>query len=53
LAVAHAQEANRLIEQRFPINFVNQLAKHESWRKEVYRPIYALFSQMLTVAIVR
>ena len=28
------------IENGFPIGFVSQLAEHESWRKEVYRPIY-------------
>src|SRR2546426_7262341 len=31
----------RLIESdEFPIEFVSQLAEMESWRKEVYRPIY-------------
>ncbi len=30
----------RAIENSFPIGFVSQLAEHESWRKEVYRPIY-------------
>ena len=31
----------RLIEtDRFPFEFVSSLAKRESWRKEVYRPIY-------------
>jgi adenine-specific DNA methylase len=33
-------EAERAIENGFPIGFVSQLAEHESWRKEVYRPIY-------------
>lgn len=32
----------RAIEGRFPIGFISQLAEHESWRKEVYRPIYYL-----------
>jgi putative DNA methylase len=33
---------NRLkaIENGFPKGFVSRLAEHESWRKEVYRPIY-------------
>jgi adenine-specific DNA methylase len=31
---------NRAIENGFPIEFVSQLAEHESWRKEVYRPVY-------------
>ncbi len=31
---------NRYIEYDFPIGFISQLAEHESWRKEVYRPIY-------------
>jgi adenine-specific DNA methylase len=30
----------RAIENGFPIGFVSQLAEHESWRKEVYRPMY-------------
>ncbi len=30
----------RAIENSFPIGFVSQLAEHESWRKEIYRPIY-------------
>ena len=31
----------RLIESdSFPFEFVSQLAEMESWRKEVYRPIY-------------
>jgi len=30
----------RAIEKHFPIGFVSQLAEHESWRKEIHRPIY-------------
>lgn len=31
----------RLIEtDRFPFDFLSQLAERESWRKEIYRPIY-------------
>ena len=30
----------RAIENGFPIGFISQLAEHESWRKEVYRPLY-------------
>jgi putative DNA methylase len=34
-------DAVRLIESDdFPIEFLSQLAQRESWRKEVYRPIY-------------
>lgn len=29
-----------IIEEEFPSPFVSVLAEHESWRKEVYRPIY-------------
>src|SRR2546422_5700164 len=33
--------ARRLIElDSFPFEFVSELAEMESWRKEVYRPIY-------------
>jgi hypothetical protein len=28
------------IEKDFPIGFLSQLAEQESWRKEVYRPVY-------------
>ncbi len=30
----------KYIEKQFPIGIISQLAEHESWRKEVYRPIY-------------
>ena len=30
----------RAIEDGFPIRTISQLAKRESWRKEIYRPIY-------------
>jgi putative DNA methylase len=30
----------RAIERGFPIRQISQLAEHESWRKEVHRPIY-------------
>ena len=30
----------RAIENGFPTGFVSQLAEHESWRKEVYHPMY-------------
>lgn len=30
----------KAIENGFPIGFVSRLAEHESWRKEVYRPLY-------------
>jgi putative DNA methylase len=33
-------EEKKAIENGFPIGFVSQLAEHESWRKEIYRPIY-------------
>jgi adenine-specific DNA methylase len=33
-------EKKKAIENGFPIGFVSQLAEHESWRKEIYRPIY-------------
>ncbi|MGI8587375.1 MAG: DNA methyltransferase [Chloroflexia bacterium] len=29
-----------IIENTFPVALISQLAEHESWRKEVYRPIY-------------
>src|SRR5882724_12739333 len=33
----------RLIESdSFPFEFISQLAEMESWRKEVYRPIYLM-----------
>lgn len=32
-------EGKRAIENQFPIALVSQLAEHESWRKEVYRPL--------------
>src|SRR5437899_1627516 len=36
-----ADHARRLIESNsFPFEFVSELAEIESWRKEVYRPIY-------------
>ncbi len=31
---------SRAIENGFPIGLVSQLAEHESWRKEIYRPMY-------------
>jgi len=33
---------SRAIENGFPIDFVSRLAEHESWRKEIYRPLYYL-----------
>jgi putative DNA methylase len=30
---------DRAIENGFPVGLVSQLAEHESWRKEVYRPL--------------
>ena len=33
-------EEKKAIENGFPIGFISQLAEHESWRKEIYRPIY-------------
>jgi len=33
---------SKSIENGFPIGFISRLAEHESWRKEVYRPIYYL-----------
>lgn len=30
----------KVIEDGFPSGLVSQLAEHESWRKEIYRPIY-------------
>lgn len=33
-------KASKSIENAFPIDFVSCLAEHESWRKEIYRPIY-------------
>jgi adenine-specific DNA methylase len=33
-------QVNRAIENSFPIEMISQLAKRESWRKEVYRPPY-------------
>ncbi len=32
----------RLIETDFPFARLSQIAEHESWRKEVYRPVYYL-----------
>ena len=32
----------KAIENGFPVAFISRLAEHESWRKEVYRPIYYL-----------
>jgi putative DNA methylase len=32
-------ERERAIENGFPVGLVSQLAEHESWRKEVYRPL--------------
>src|SRR5262252_5048161 len=32
---------NRLIEtDDFPFDFLSQIAQRESWRKEIYRPVY-------------
>ncbi|NMC60465.1 MAG: DUF1156 domain-containing protein [Candidatus Methanofastidiosa archaeon] len=33
------KDRTRAIEDGFPIGFVSQVAEHESWRKEVYRPM--------------
>jgi putative DNA methylase len=33
-------KVSRAIENGFPIGFVSQLAEHESWRKEIYHPMY-------------
>ena len=30
----------KYIEKDFPIGFLSQLAERESWRKEIYRPVY-------------
>ena len=30
----------RYIEKEFPIGVISRLAEQESWRKEVYRPVY-------------
>jgi putative DNA methylase len=35
-----ATRQERAIERGFPIRQISQLAEHESWRKEVHRPIY-------------
>ena len=32
----------KYIEKDFPIGFLSQLAERESWRKEIYRPVYYL-----------
>jgi len=34
------QSKIKIIEKEFPIIFTSLLAEHESWRKELYRPIY-------------
>jgi putative DNA methylase len=36
----HSRERRLIESDAFPIEFVSQLAEMESWRKEVYRPIY-------------
>ncbi len=38
--LAPIAEGEKAIENGFPTGFVSQLAEHESWRKEIYRPIY-------------
>jgi adenine-specific DNA methylase len=41
MATVHETTVNtRAIENGFPIGFISRLAEHESWRKEVYRPLY-------------
>jgi putative DNA methylase len=41
LQLGGSKPGRRLIESdRFPIEFISELAEMESWRKEVYRPIY-------------
>ncbi|HFE66764.1 MAG TPA: hypothetical protein ENJ93_05835, partial [Chloroflexi bacterium] len=38
---ANNSKPSRLIEsQAFPFEFVSAIAERESWRKEIYRPIY-------------
>lgn len=32
--------ARTAIENGFPLGFVSKLAEHESWRKDIYRPMY-------------
>jgi hypothetical protein len=40
-----AGSGRRLIESgSFPFEFVSELAEMESWRKEVYRPVYHILS---------
>jgi adenine-specific DNA methylase len=34
------RQPSRAIENSFPIEMISQLAKRESWRKELYRPTY-------------
>ncbi len=41
-AKIEAAVESKAIEDGFPIGFISRLAEHESWRKEVYRPIYYL-----------
>ena len=33
---------NKLIERDFPFDSLSLVAERESWRKEVYRPVYYL-----------
>src|SRR5215218_6325680 len=39
-AARPAPGRGRAIERGFPIGQISRLAEHESWRKEVHRPIY-------------
>ena len=36
----HSCERRLIESDSFPFEFISQLAEMESWRKEVYRPIY-------------
>src|SRR5258706_13837992 len=36
----HTRERRLIESDSFPFEFISQLAEMESWRKEVYRPIY-------------
>src|SRR5260221_5846762 len=36
----HSHERRLIESDAFPFEFISQLAERESWRKEVYRPIY-------------
>jgi putative DNA methylase len=38
----HSRERRLIESDSFPFEFISQLAEMESWRKEVYRPIYHL-----------